>query len=95
MTNHESYYAVTHKNILVCIGGGIAAYKVCGVISQLFQCGANVKVILTDSAQKFITPLTVSTLSRQPAYTDTDFWQANHSPPLHIDLGEWADLINM
>ena len=91
--NLRSHYAVNNKNILVCVGGGIAAYKVCIVISQLFQRGANVKVVLTDSAQKFITPLTVSTLSRQPAYTDTDFWQANHSPPLHIDLGEWADLI--
>ena len=95
MTNlrSESYYAVAGKNILVCIGGGIAAYKVCGLISQLFQRGANVKVLLTDSAQKFITPLSVSTLSRQPAYTDSDFWQANNSPPLHIDLGEWADLM--
>ncbi len=84
---------IKKKNILICVGGGIAAYKVCAVISQLFQRDANVKVVLTDSAQQFITPLTVSTLSRHRAYTDEDFWQAIHSRPLHIDLGEWADLI--
>ena len=95
MTNREIPWVVHQKNILVCVGGGIAAYKVCGVISQLFQRGANVKVILTNSAEQFITPLTVSTLSRHPAYTDQDFWQANHSRPLHINLGEWADLIVM
>ncbi len=44
------------------------------------------------SAQQFVTPLSVSTLSRHAAYTDTTFWQGNHSPPLHIALGEEADL---
>ena len=93
MMNHEIKWAVKNKNILVSVGGGIAAYKVCIVISQLFQRGANVKVILTNSAQQFITPLTVSTLSRHRAYTDEDFWQSSHSKPLHINLGEWADLL--
>jgi len=94
MTNHNQVCdSLTGKNILVCIGGGIAAYKVCNVVSQLFQRGANVEVILTDSAQKFITPLTISTLARKQAYTDQDFWQPIHPRPLHIHLGEWADLI--
>jgi len=75
------------------LGGGIAAYKSCELISQLFKKGAKVKVILTDSAEKFITPLTVATLSRHPAYTDADFWQPTHPRPLHIALGEWADLM--
>ncbi len=79
--------------LLVGIGGGIAAYKVCGVISTLFQEGVEVRVVLTTAAQQFITPLTVATLSRQPAYTDADFWQPIHHRPLHIELGEWADLI--
>jgi len=83
---------VKQRRILIGIGGGIAAYKVCAIISQLFQAGAEVRVILTESAQKFITPLSVSTLSRHPAYTDQDFWQATHSRPLHIELGEWADI---
>ncbi|AFZ47524.1 Phosphopantothenoylcysteine decarboxylase [Cyanobacterium stanieri PCC 7202] len=94
MTNHKGFLqSFKDKKILVCIGGGIAAYKVCGVISQLFQKGAQIEVILTESAQKFITPLTVSTLARTQAYTDADFWQPIHPRPLHIHLGEWADLI--
>ncbi|MGD2181455.1 bifunctional phosphopantothenoylcysteine decarboxylase/phosphopantothenate--cysteine ligase CoaBC [Lusitaniella coriacea] len=80
------------KRVLIGIGGGIAAYKVCEVISSLFKAGAQVRVILTESATAFITPLTVSTLSRHPAYRDRDFWQPTHQRPLHIELGEWADL---
>ncbi len=78
--------------VLIGIGGGIAAYKVCEVISTLFKAGIEVRVILTEGAQQFITPLTVATLSRHPAYTDRDFWQPIHHRPLHIELGEWADL---
>jgi len=81
------------KRVLIAIGGGIAAYKVCEVISQLFQTGIKVKAILTATGQQFITPLTISTLSRHRAYTDEDFWQPVHSRPLHIELGEWADLL--
>jgi phosphopantothenoylcysteine decarboxylase / phosphopantothenate---cysteine ligase len=81
------------KRVLIGIGGGIAAYKVCEVISTLFKAGAEVRVILTQSATEFITPLTVSTLSRHPAYCDRDFWQSTHARPLHIELGEWAELL--
>lgn len=81
------------RRVLIGIGGSIAAYKVCEVISTLFKAGVEVRVILTDSAQEFITPLTVATLSRHPAYTDRDFWQPTHPRPLHIDLGEWADVL--
>lgn len=81
------------KRVLIGIGGGIAAYKVCEVISTLFKAGAEVRVILTQSATEFITPLSVSTLSRHPAYCDRDFWQPNRSRPLHIELGEWAELL--
>lgn len=81
------------QQILIGIGGGIAAYKVCTVISTLAQTGAEVRVMLTAAATQFITPLTVATLSRHPAYTDADFWQANRARPLHIELGEWADLL--
>lgn len=81
-----------HKRILVGISGGIAAYKVCEIVSTLAKAGAEVRVILTDSAQQFITPLTFATLSRQQAYTDQDFWQPTHGRPLHIQLGEWAEV---
>ena len=80
-----------HRRVLIGIGGGIAAYKVCEVISRLFQAGAQVRIILTQAAQEFITGLTVSTLSRDRAYTDQDFWQPTPRP-LHIELGEWADI---
>ncbi|MEB3312360.1 MAG: bifunctional phosphopantothenoylcysteine decarboxylase/phosphopantothenate--cysteine ligase CoaBC [Snowella sp.] len=83
---------LSQKRILVGISGGIAAYKVCEVISQLFQAGAEVRVILTETAQQFITPLTVATLSRHQAYTDQDFWQPLYRRPLHIELGEWAEM---
>jgi len=80
------------RKILIGISGGIAAYKVCEVVSTLAKAGAEVKVILTNAAQEFITPLSLATLSRHPAYTDRDFWQATHSRPLHIELGEWAEI---
>jgi phosphopantothenoylcysteine decarboxylase/phosphopantothenate--cysteine ligase len=48
--------------------------------------------MLTESAQTFVTPLTFATLSRHAAYTDADFWQPTHPRPLHIELGEWAEL---
>jgi phosphopantothenoylcysteine decarboxylase / phosphopantothenate---cysteine ligase len=78
--------------VLIAIGGGIAAYKVCTVISTLFQQGVELRVLLTKAAEQFITPLTIATLSRHQAYTDADFWAANPRP-LHIELGEWADLM--
>ncbi|MFM7364598.1 MAG: bifunctional phosphopantothenoylcysteine decarboxylase/phosphopantothenate--cysteine ligase CoaBC [Cuspidothrix sp.] len=81
------------KKVIIAIGGGIAAYKVCELVSTLFKSGVEVRVILTNSAQKFITPLTLATLSRHQAYTDNDFWQPIYSRPLHIKLGEWSDLI--
>ena len=81
------------RRVLVCIGGGIAAYKICEVVSALFKAGAEVRVILTSAATDFITPLTLTTLSRHPAYTDSMFWQPIHQRPLHIDLGEWAEVL--
>ncbi|HAA27479.1 MAG TPA: bifunctional phosphopantothenoylcysteine decarboxylase/phosphopantothenate--cysteine ligase CoaBC [Cyanobacteria bacterium UBA8553] len=80
------------RRVLVGVGGGIAAYKVCEVISTLFKAGVQVRVILTQASQEFITPLTVTTLSRHPAYTDQVFWQPTQVRPVHIELGEWADV---
>ena len=81
------------KRVLIGVGGGIAAYKVCEVVSTLFKSGVEVRTILTSSAQQFIAPLTFATLSRHPAYTDENFWQPTNSRPLHIELGEWADIL--
>lgn len=81
------------SHVLIGVSGGIAAYKVCEVVSQLAKQGVSVRCLLTESAQAFITPLTLATLSRHRAYTDGDFWSADQSRPLHIELGEWADVI--
>lgn len=77
--------------MLIGIGGGIAAYKVCHVISTLAKGGVAVRCVFTQQTQHFISPLTVSTLSRHRAYGDEDFWQPQ-GRPLHIELGEWADV---
>ncbi len=81
------------RRILIGVGGGIAAYKVAQLVSSLAKAGADTRVVMTDSAQEFVTALTFSTLSRQAAYTDRDFWQAQHGKPLHIELGAWAELL--
>ncbi|MDX2241957.1 MAG: bifunctional phosphopantothenoylcysteine decarboxylase/phosphopantothenate--cysteine ligase CoaBC [Leptolyngbyaceae cyanobacterium bins.302] len=83
---------MANHRILIGVGGGIAAYKLCEVVSTLAKEGLQVRVILTDAAQEFVAPLTFATLSRHPAYTDRDFWQPVHGRPLHIELGEWADV---
>ncbi|MDJ0704856.1 MAG: bifunctional phosphopantothenoylcysteine decarboxylase/phosphopantothenate--cysteine ligase CoaBC [Leptolyngbyaceae cyanobacterium MO_188.B28] len=80
------------SRILLGVGGGIAAYKICEVASTLAKEGFHVKAVLTDAAQEFVTPLTFSTLCRHPAYTDESFWQPVYTRPLHIELGEWADV---
>lgn len=82
-----------HRRILIGVGGGIAAYKVCEVVSTLAKRGAAVRVMLTEAAQQFVTPLTFATLARHPAYGDRDFWQPTHGRPLHIELGEWAEVM--
>ncbi|MFC0188951.1 bifunctional phosphopantothenoylcysteine decarboxylase/phosphopantothenate--cysteine ligase CoaBC [Fictibacillus aquaticus] len=80
------------KNILLCVSGGIAAYKSATIASRLYQSGYTVKVILTESAQQFITPLTFQTLTRGDVYTDT-FEEKNPEVVSHIDLADWADLV--
>ncbi|MFZ9738365.1 MAG: bifunctional phosphopantothenoylcysteine decarboxylase/phosphopantothenate--cysteine ligase CoaBC [Prochlorotrichaceae cyanobacterium] len=89
------------RQILLGIGGGIAAYKLAEVASTLAKNGAQVRAILTEQAERFITPLTLGTLCRHPTYGDADFWHpAPLSPtetqpqhPLHIALGAWAEVI--
>ena len=80
------------KNLLLGISGGIAAYKSAALIRSFIKCGANVQVIMTPSAKDFVTPLTLSTLSRNPVYSD--FFDTKNKNELwnnHVDLGLWAD----
>lgn len=82
---------VYQKNILLGVSGGIAAYKACALTSKLVQKGANVKVIMTESAKKFVSPLTFQALSRNPVYFDT-FDEKDPAKIAHIDLADWADV---
>jgi phosphopantothenoylcysteine decarboxylase/phosphopantothenate--cysteine ligase len=79
------------KNILVGVTGGIAAYKTATIIRLLVKEGADVKVVMTEHAKKFITPLTLSTLSKNPVLAEF-FNPENGSWNSHIDLGLWADI---
>lgn len=92
MTKNSGGSLSQRRRVLIGLSGGIAAYKVCDVISSLAKADFEVRVLLTEQAQAFITPLTVATLARHPAYTDDGFWRADQGRPLHIELGEWADL---
>lgn len=80
------------KKIIIGVTGSIAAYKTAMLTRLLVKSGAEVKVIMTASAHGFITPLTLSTLSKNPVLTDfvkSDKGEWNN----HVDLGLWADVI--
>jgi phosphopantothenoylcysteine decarboxylase / phosphopantothenate---cysteine ligase len=79
------------KNILIGVTGGIAAYKTATIIRLLVKNGADVKVIMTDQAKEFITPLTLATLSKNPV--STEFFSSESGDwNSHVDLGLWANL---
>lgn len=80
------------KKVLLCVTGGIAVYKAAALTSKLTQAGASVKVIMSESACQFVTPLTFQALSRHDVYTDT-FDEKDSAVIAHIDLAAWADLV--
>ncbi len=80
------------KKIIVGITGGIAAYKTCEIVRRLKKLGAEVIVIMTQSAQKFITSLTMETLSENEVVTET-FPEKRMVGVRHVNLANWADLI--
>ncbi|SFS50930.1 bifunctional phosphopantothenoylcysteine decarboxylase/phosphopantothenate--cysteine ligase CoaBC [Marininema halotolerans] len=79
------------KRIVVGVSGGIAVFKAAGLVSKLTQAGAEVRVILTESASRFVTPLTFQTLSRHQVSMDT-FDEQDPEKVTHIDLADHADL---
>ena len=83
---------INNKKILLIICGGISAYKSLEVIRLLKKRGANVKTILTKSAKEFVTPLSVSSLSKEKVYDDL-FNAENEAEMDHISLSRWSDLI--
>lgn len=78
--------------IILGVTGGIAVYKAIDLTSKLVQNGHEVRVIMTESAQQFVTPLAFQALSRNPVYTDI-FIEQNPAEIQHIALGDWADIM--
>src|SRR5690554_3678620 len=85
------------KNILLGVTGGIAAYKAAFLVRLLVKKGADVKVVMTSSAKEFVTPLTLSTLSKNEVYSS--FTEENDANSFkepkwnnHVALALWADL---
>ncbi|MFM2359780.1 MAG: hypothetical protein RLY16_1773 [Bacteroidota bacterium] len=82
---------LTGKKILIGITGSIAAYKVPILVRLLVKAGAEVQIVMTQASATFVTPVTLSTLTRKPVFTQlTD---ADHNWANHVMLGRWADLM--
>lgn len=82
---------LSKKRVVLAVTGGIAAYKAIALTSKLVQRGAEVKVLMTEGAQQFITPLSFQAISRQAVYVDT-FDEKDVEKIAHIDLADWADI---
>ncbi len=82
------------KNVLVGVTAGIAAYKTANLVRLFIKAGANVQVIMTPASKDFVTPLTLSTLSKNPVHST--FYNKDEENELwnnHVELGLWADLL--
>src|SRR6188768_386288 len=78
------------KKILLSVTGSIAAYKMPQAVRLLVKAGAEVKVIMTESAADFVTPLALSTVSRNPVFSNVHDGAAWNN---HVALGRWADVM--
>ena len=85
--------SLSGKKILVAVTGSIAAVKAPILVSRLIKAGVDVRCVITQSAAKLVSPLSLSTLSRNKCYQDKDQWEDSQTKPLHIALAEWAELI--
>lgn len=82
---------IKEKNIALYVTGGIAVYKVVDLMRSFIKEGANVRVAMTESATKFVTPLTFQILSRQEVHIDT-FDEKDPAHVSHVDISDWADV---
>ena len=84
---------LAQKNILIGVSGGIAAYKIPLLIRQLVKLKSNVKVVMTPSSKEFVTPLTLSTVSKNDVFSEFTT-EKNNNPTWnnHVELAEWADI---
>src|SRR4030095_17003211 len=83
---------LSNKRIILGVTGSIAAYKAADLASKLSQAGAQVDVILSGAAEKFITPLTFQSVTGRRAFVDADLW-GNEAHVLHVGLGHTVDLV--
>ena len=81
------------RRILVGISGSIAAVKLPLVVSALAKRGAQVRCVLTPSAEQLVSSVALASLSRQRCYLERDQWSHAADRPLHIELAEWAELV--
>ena len=97
ITEHQkqnNMSVLSGKKVLLGVTAGIAAYKTAGLVRLFIKLGAEVQVLMTPASKDFITPLTLSTLSKNPVHStfydtkdDNEMWNN------HVDLGLWADLM--
>ncbi len=80
------------KNILVGVCGGISSYKTCYLVRLLRKEGYSVKVVMTENATKFVTPLVFQTLSESPVYVDMFIPKEKETNVKHISLADWCNL---
>jgi phosphopantothenoylcysteine decarboxylase/phosphopantothenate--cysteine ligase len=79
--------------VLVGISGSIAAVKLPALVSALVQRGAEVRCVLTPSAERLVSAEALACLSRRPCHLDADQWHHHAARPLHVELAEWAELV--
>ena len=91
--NTISFESLKDKRVLIGITGSIAAIKTPILISSLIKAGAEVRCVLTPSASKLVSPISISTISRNRCYLDKDQWNPIEARPLHISLAEWAEIL--
>ncbi len=83
--------AVSARHIVVGIGGGIAAYKAAVLVRELGRRGAEVRVVMTRAASRFVGAMTFAGITGKPAVDD--LWDPSYAGEVHVELGEWADAI--
>lgn len=92
MTGSTQARPLDGQRLLLCVGGGIAAYKSLELVRRLRDAGAQVQVAMTSGAQQFVTPLSFQALSGQP--TRTTLWDSAAEQAMgHIELARWADRV--
>ena len=84
------------KRLVICVGGSIAAYKACDLVSKFVQAGHAVDVVMTSAAERFVRPLSFAALTHRPVFTDAAWFEGAggaRSPADHLHATEEADLL--